>query len=76
MGRVVISVTGHRVRDMGAHCKKCQERIVQIEGGFCSLCRTENKDSNAMGAILLICLCAALLIMGFMAAHGEWLRIN
>ena len=70
------SFTGHVVKDHGPHCKKCQERIVQIEGGFCSLCRTENKDSNAMGAILLICLCAALLIMGFMAAHGTYSRMN
>ena len=76
MGRGVISVTGHIVRDMGAHCKKCQERIVQIEGGLCSLCRESARDHKAMGAIVLICLCAALLVMGFMAAHGEWINRN
>jgi hypothetical protein len=76
MARGVISVTGHRVRDMGAHCKKCQERIVQIEGGLCSLCRESARDHKAMGAIVLICLCAALLVMGFMAAHATFVAMN
>jgi hypothetical protein len=29
-----------------------------------------------MGAIVVIVICAALLIMGFAAAHGEWMRLN
>lgn len=29
-----------------------------------------------MGAIVVIVICAALLIMGFAAAQGEWMRMN
>lgn len=70
------SFTGHVVKDHGPRCMKCQARMVRFHGATCSACREEDRDRKAMGAILLICLCAALLIMGFMAAHGEWLRIN
>ncbi len=76
MGRGVISVTGHIVKDNGPHCAKCQARIVRFPGAHCSACREDARDRKAMGAIVLICLCAALLVIGFMAAHGEWINRN
>ena len=75
-GIEMVSFTGHIVRENGPYCCKCQRRAVRIEGSLCSLCREESRDRQAMGAIVVIVICAALLIMGFAAAHGEWMRMN
>jgi hypothetical protein len=75
-GIEMVSFTGHAVRENGPYCGKCQRRAVGIEWALCSLCREESRDRQAMGAIVVIVICAALLIMGFAAAHGEWMRLN
>ena len=73
----MISVTGHTVKDHGPHCALCQSRIVRFHGATCSACRLEDiRDRKAFGAIVLIVICAALLIMGFASAYGEWVRLN
>lgn len=76
MDGVVNSVTGHIVKDNGPHCAKCQARIVRFHGAHCSGCREEERDRKAMGAVVLIFICAALLIMGFVSAYGQWMKIN
>lgn len=72
----MLSHTGNQIRDMGPHCRKCQVRIVRFHGAFCPGCREEERDRKAMGLIVLICLCAALLIMGFVSAYGQWVKMN
>lgn len=71
-----ISHMGNRTRDMGPYCGKCQLRMVTFTDALCSGCREDARDRKAIGAIVLICLCAALLIMGLASAYGQWVRMN
>jgi hypothetical protein len=71
----MISHTGHQTRDHGPHCYKCQINPVKFSGALCFLCREEARDKKAMGAVVLIFLCAALLIMGLASAYGQWVRM-
>ncbi len=72
----MISHTGHQTRDHGPHCYKCQINPVKFSGALCFLCREDYRDKKAMGAIILIFLCAALLIMGLASAYGQFVRMN
>ena len=40
------------------------------------MCREQERDRRAMGALVAIFLAAALLVMGFISAHGTWVRMN
>lgn len=72
----LISHMGNRTRDMGPHCIECQIKAVRFPGDKCVWCREQARDKKAMGAIVLICLCAALLIMGLASAYGQWVRMG
>lgn len=75
-GIEMVSFTGHIVRENGPYCCKCQRRAVRIEGSLCSLCRDEIRDRKAMGGIVVIVICAALLIIGFVSAYGSYYKLN
>ena len=72
----MISHQGGRTRDCGAYCSVCRVRAVRFHGAECSLCREQERDRRAMGAIVAIFLAAALLVIGFISAHGTWEVIN
>jgi len=72
----MIAHQGGRTIYIGPKCRRCRNFRVKFEGEYCRVCRENDRDRNAMGAILLICLCAALLIMGFVSAHGQFLKMN
>ena len=72
----MISHIAHKTRDLGPHCTGCQIHQVRFHGALCFVCRETARDRKAMGAIVLICLCAALLVMGFMAAHATFVAMN
>jgi len=72
----MIGHQGGRTIYVGPKCQKCRNFRVRIDGDYCNSCKTDVRDYKAMGAILLICLCAALLIMGFVSAYGQYIRMN
>lgn len=72
----MISHTGHKTRDLGPHCTGCQIHQVRFPGALCFVCREEASDRKTMGLIVVIFLCAALLVMGFMSAHATWAGMN
>jgi hypothetical protein len=72
----MISHIAHKTRDLGPHCTGCQIHQVRFHGALCFVCREDARDRKAMGAIVLICLCAALLAIGFISAYGQWSRMN
>jgi hypothetical protein len=51
-------------------------KAVRFYGASCFLCREQERDRKAMGAIVAIFLAAALLIIGFISAHGTYVRMN
>ena len=72
----MISHMGGKTRDCGAYCVVCRVRAVRFHGAECSLCREQERDRRAMGALVAIFLAAALLVIGFISAHGTWEVIN
>jgi len=72
----IISHIGGKTRDCGAYCGNCRVRPVRFKDALCLICREEERDRNAMGAIVAIFLAAALLAIGFISAHGTYVRMN
>lgn len=89
MGRGTISHQGGKTRG-AASCAVCRMQTVQFEGASCFFCREQlramrqqaierremNLDRRAMGAVVAIFIAAALLAIGFISAHGTWVRMN
>lgn len=67
---------GNRSREIVPRCIMCQTRTARFHGAKCVSCREKETDTKAMGCILLIFLVAALLIIGWMSAYGQWVRMN
>jgi hypothetical protein len=76
MGRRLICHQGGKTRECGPYCDICGTRAVRFSGATCFLCREADRDRKVMGAIVLICLCAALLMMGLASAYGTYVRMN
>lgn len=79
----MITHQGGKTRYCGPFCDKCHARPVGLVGAWCVVCREENfhkmemdRDRHIMGAIVAIFLAAALLVIGFISAHGTWMRMN
>lgn len=72
----MISHQGGKTRECGPYCDICATRAVKFYGATCFLCREAERDRKTMGAIVLICLCAALLMMGLASAYGEWVKMH
>lgn len=72
----MISHQGGKTRDCGPFCSVCGIKAVKFYGASCFLCREQERDRKSMGAIVAIFLVAALLVMGFISAHGTWVVMN
>lgn len=72
----MISHQGGRTRDCGAYCSVCRVRAVKFHGASCFMCREEERERKYMGKIVSIFLAVALLVIGFISAHGTWIKIN
>lgn len=67
---------GNRSREIVPRCIMCQTRTARFHGAKCVSCREKEIDTKAMGGILLIFLVAALLIIGWMSAYGQWVKMH
>lgn len=65
-----------QIRDFVPRCPRCQVRVVGYPNLLCTACREEERVRKATMLILLLILCVALLVMGFVSAYGEWARLN
>lgn len=72
----MISHQGGRTRDCGPYCAICGMKAVRFSGATCFMCREQERDRRAMGALVAIFLAVALLVIGFISAHGAWIKIN
>lgn len=65
-----------QIRDFVPRCPRCQVRVVGYPNLLCLACKEEERVRKVAMLVLLLVLCAALLAMGLMSAHGEWVRLN
>ena len=79
----MISHQGGKTRYCGPFCGNCHERPVGLPGALCLPCREQHiymmemeRDRRIMGAIVAIFLAVALLVIGFISAHGTWVRMK
>lgn len=72
----MISHTGGKTRDCGSYCNVCRVRSVRFHGASCFICREQEKERRSMGMIVAVFLVATLFMMGFISAHGAWLKLN
>lgn len=75
-GGVMLSHTGGKTMYTGPKCDKCRNFRVSFYGEYCKPCLDERIEKKAMAGLLLIFLVASLLIMGFVSAYGQYVRMN
>jgi hypothetical protein len=42
----------------------------------CFSCRERERERKIVGTVVVLSLCVGLLVLGFISAHGEWIRMN
>ena len=57
-------------------CISCGMRGMKESEGRCFECRERDRERRIMGTVVVLSICAFLLVLGFISAHGEWVRMN
>ena len=58
-------------RRVTPRCLSCE-----MEEMKCFSCREKERERKIVGTVVVLSLCVALLVLGFISAHGEWIRMN